>query len=405
MTSQIKILYVHHGCGIGGASVSLAYLLSSLDRERFKPSVLCLCDGDHIELFQNCSVKVYIDQRIKNFSFTTGAQLSIKKPLVLFSSLCQYIPSIIRYNYWFRRIKPDIVHLNSSSLSAAAIAAKRLNIKVVWHIREYILDGLFKTGRRFHRFIGNHFADSIIAVSNYDGERLGCMHKTDLIYNYVDFTKFDRHLIDNKIRESPEFKVCMLGGVSPIKGTLEFIKSFTLVKNRVKNVKYYIAGSVGIDTIPISAKTKIKRKILVLFRKKDYLQKIREVLKTLPGDSIIFTGIISHIPEFLAKMDLIVFPSTKPHFPRPVIEAWAMAKPVIASDFGEIREIITHGVDGLLVPPGDPKELSQIILNVLSNKRLAHSLGEAGYLKAKKLFNAEINTKKILEIYNNLYEV
>ena len=71
-------------------------------------------------------------------------------------------------------------------------------------------------------------------------------------------------------------------------------------------------------------------------------------------------------PERLnAAADLVVFPSTLPHFARPVIEAGAMAVPVVASRLGGVEELVEDGMTGILVPPGDPAALGDAIARVL----------------------------------------
>ena len=48
-----RILYIHHGGALGGAPLSLLYLIENLDRERFKPVVLISMDGPAADLFRN----------------------------------------------------------------------------------------------------------------------------------------------------------------------------------------------------------------------------------------------------------------------------------------------------------------------------------------------------------------
>jgi len=397
-----NILFVHHGVGIGGASVSLNSILAKLDQNIYNSAVLCIHDGKHIKLFKkNCS-KVYLDKRIKDLPYTTGGMISLNNPFSFFK-IFYYLRSILLLKSWFTRIDPEIVHLNSSCLSAAAIAAKKLDIKVVWHIREYILDGYCKIARNFHSWIGRNYVDAIIAITKFDGEKVGCHEKTTVIYNYVDFNEYDKELHKNRERVNSEYNVCLLGGISKIKGTLEFVKSFGLVNTHVKRMKYYIVGHDG-KGVTITTKNKIKSFVLQIFRIKTYSQKIHEVIKKYPEGSITLTGVKDDVPEFLSKMDLLVFPSTVPHFGRPIIEAWAMGLPVIASDFGENEEIIEDGVDGILVSPNDVDALSKAIIKIGVDRNFAFRMGEAGRKKVKESFNEAKNYKKIEKIYDNLYQ-
>jgi glycosyltransferase involved in cell wall biosynthesis len=67
-----------------------------------------------------------------------------------------------------------------------------------------------------------------------------------------------------------------------------------------------------------------------------------------------------------------------------LVEAGLMGRPVIGSDLGGIRDIIQHGHNGLLVPPGDSKALAEAILTILTNRNLAQQMGLANLETAQK---------------------
>jgi glycosyltransferase involved in cell wall biosynthesis len=67
-----------------------------------------------------------------------------------------------------------------------------------------------------------------------------------------------------------------------------------------------------------------------------------------------------------------------------LVEAGLMRRPVIGSDLGGIRDIIQHGHNGLLVPPGDSKALAEAILTILTNRNLAQQMGLANLEMARK---------------------
>jgi 1,4-alpha-glucan branching enzyme len=67
-----------------------------------------------------------------------------------------------------------------------------------------------------------------------------------------------------------------------------------------------------------------------------------------------------------------------------LVEAGLMGRPVIGSDLGGIRDIIQHGHNGLLVPPGNSKALAEAILTILTNRNLAQQMGLANLEIARK---------------------
>lgn len=60
-----------------------------------------------------------------------------------------------------------------------------------------------------------------------------------------------------------------------------------------------------------------------------------------------------------------------------LVEAGLVGRPVIGSDLGGIRDIIQHGHNGYLVPPGDAKALEEAIVLILKNPTQAREMGRA----------------------------
>ncbi len=74
--------------------------------------------------------------------------------------------------------------------------------------------------------------------------------------------------------------------------------------------------------------------------------------------------------------------------PNVLVEAMAAGLPVIATDAGAIRELITHGETGYLVPPHDPNALTKAIEELVGDTALRKSLGEAGQRHVRASFDA-----------------
>jgi glycosyltransferase involved in cell wall biosynthesis len=91
----------------------------------------------------------------------------------------------------------------------------------------------------------------------------------------------------------------------------------------------------------------------------------------------------------LQQSEALVLPSTTEAegFGMVLIEAMACATPVIASDVGGIALAVRDGVDGLLVPPGDPVALRRAIAALLADTSLISQLGAAGRERTVQLFN------------------
>ena len=74
----------------------------------------------------------------------------------------------------------------------------------------------------------------------------------------------------------------------------------------------------------------------------------------------------NRIPLWLNASDVLCLPSFNEGLPNVCIEAAACGKPVVASNIGGVPEVIKEGINGLLVPPGDPNALSHALRRALT---------------------------------------
>lgn len=398
---KIKILYILHSASVGGAPLSCLSLLKKMDREIYDPVALFLKDSRMVEIYRDANIHTIVDKSLSYFSHTTGERLYIGNPRAV-KQLTGFLPSIVRTREIVSRIKPDIVHCNSSTLSAQVIGAKWAGAKVVWHIREHVVRGLSGIRQNFHYWVGNHYADALIFILEKEARRFACGTKGHLIPNFVDFDVFDRTLrerMNKKKNRRPT--VIFLGAATPIKGALEFVLSYQLVCRAIGPVKFILAGADGGPSLP-GMLSRIKQGALNALGRQTYSQKIRSVVSRDKQEGIIFLGKIEDVPSLLAASDLLVFPATAPHFARPVIEAAAMGLPVVASDLEGPRDLIKDRETGILVPPNDYRALAGAIIEVLADPDLARRLGESAYLMALRNFDANVNSRKVFDIYRRL---
>jgi phosphatidylinositol alpha-mannosyltransferase len=103
--------------------------------------------------------------------------------------------------------------------------------------------------------------------------------------------------------------------------------------------------------------------------------------------------------ELLAEADLLCAPSLgRESFGMVLLEGMAAGVPVIASDIDGYREVVAHGSDGLLVPPGNVSALASALSLALSDEDLCSRLRRAGEAKAASLRWSRI-AQRVEEIY------
>lgn len=94
-----------------------------------------------------------------------------------------------------------------------------------------------------------------------------------------------------------------------------------------------------------------------------------------------FTGWLEYpeMPDMYALADVVVMSSEFEQQPRVAIEAMASGRVIVASDIAGARELVTHGVNGLLFRPGDPASLASQIIQALESPALRERLGRAAH--------------------------
>ncbi len=106
------------------------------------------------------------------------------------------------------------------------------------------------------------------------------------------------------------------------------------------------------------------------------------------ADKIFMTGYRWDTPDVYAACDMIVIASLRTEASPIVLrEAFASGRPVIATNVGDIPEIVEHRQNGLLIEPGDSKSLADAILEFISEPNLAAHCAQNGLHYANEHFS------------------
>lgn len=123
------------------------------------------------------------------------------------------------------------------------------------------------------------------------------------------------------------------------------------------------------------------------------------------SEYVTFLGFKDNPECYMHAADIFVLSSLFEGFGNVIVEAMTCGTPVIASDCPHgPAEIINNNLDGILVPPGDSKALSEAILRVLHNKKLGQRLSTQGMVRARD-FAPPVIAKEYAKVFSRLLEV
>jgi glycosyltransferase involved in cell wall biosynthesis len=115
-----------------------------------------------------------------------------------------------------------------------------------------------------------------------------------------------------------------------------------------------------------------------------------------------FLGMRRDIPQLLAECDIFVLPSHREGLPLSVVEAMAAARPVIITDVGGNRELVTHNENGIIIAPGNANLLATALTDLLEHPERWNLLGSAGRRRILQHFTMETMVQQYQAIYNRL---
>lgn len=400
MTNQIpkKILYIHHGKGLGGAPLSLLYLVKNLDKTKFHPIVLFLHQSEVIDLYKKHGIEIVGPIGLYDFPHTKIWWFKWYHLPYLLRSIKDMIKTYYSVApYWINTIKPDLIHLNTSSLIAWAAVAHKKNIPVIWHIREPLAQGYFGIRRWLIKKGVEKFASAILPICKNDAQPWINNAKTHIIYNAVDQRLFDFNINPNHFLEKHKLnpntpKILFLGGLSKEKGTLLILKFFETLLKKIPEAQLLIAGYFD-----LSSQTPFIKKFFPAYH---YRKKVFQCFFKIKNN-IILLGPSNEIPEAIAASNIIVFPATKGHFARPIIEAGFMKKPVIASNLAPLNELVIHEKTGYLIDQKNITIWTKQLAMLCQNREKAKAIGEAAYHFCLKNFELTNQLHKIGSIYQH----
>ncbi len=211
----------------------------------------------------------------------------------------------------------------------------------------------------------------------------------EVIHNGIDVDEWKESAesIEQFKREHNIGKSAVLfgGRLSGVKGTSKIVEAVALVRERIPAAQLLVIG----------------KKDSAADNMLNYAQRLGI------SDAIIFTGWVSgaNLHAAYHTASIVAVPTLSfDSFPTMNLEAFACAKPVVATCFGGSREIVEDGVSGYIVNPFDTKMLADQIDVLLSNHQKVHAMGRAGYERVTIDFSLSSQAKQYESLFAMLLQ-
>ena len=169
--------------------------------------------------------------------------------------------------------------------------------------------------------------------------------------------------------------IATAGRLSPEKAQKDLITAFSYISPRRPKVRLLIIGDGPLK------------------------EELRQWGRDRGISRVDFLGHRQDMDELMAVIDLFVLPSMTEGLPNVILEAFACAKPVVATDVGGIPEVVAHGENGLLVQPGRPALLARAMEKCLESPETAKMMGMAGFRKVQSEFTFAGQAERLEEVY------
>ncbi|MGB9688618.1 glycosyltransferase family 4 protein [Thermogutta sp.] len=130
---------------------------------------------------------------------------------------------------------------------------------------------------------------------------------------------------------------------------------------------------------------------------------LRSAVRELSLDQHV--SLVGHAPDprpYYAAMDVFVLPSLREGLPNVLLEAMAMALPVVATPVGGIPQLVRDGETGILIPPGDDRALAEAVKQLLADRSRAVTLGESARQHVKMHYSFDRRMERLEQILEGL---
>jgi glycosyltransferase involved in cell wall biosynthesis len=373
--NRIRILYVVENRSFGGGERGFGQLSSNLNRNRFQPFFAGHPGGKLEEVIRQTGIPFF------------PVDMSHKVNLKTIGNLSQLISKHRIHIVHSMGARADFFARMACRKNPSAAVVCTVAMLVEGFDVGFPRKAVYKMADRYSaKYVTQYVTVSKALKEILVKERNIPADKISVIYNGVELDQYNPNLqISDEIRQSLKISddypiVGTIGRLVYQKGLTYFLEAAQYVYSEKQCVRFVIVGD-GPEKVHL---TRLANDLGI-------------------SHLCTFAGLRFDIAALLSTFNVFVLSSILEGLPRVVIEAMAMARPIVATDINGVREELIHDKTGLLVPPADPKGLADAILKILNDRNRAERMGKEARKNAERMFDLKRTLANVEKLYEAIF--
>jgi glycosyltransferase involved in cell wall biosynthesis len=315
----------------------------------------------------------------------------------------------MRVAWDLRKQDCDVVHIHNYSQFVPVIRALNPHVKIILHMHCEWLSQL--DARMIERRLEQ--TDLVIGCSNHVVEKVKARFpqfsdRCCVIANGVDVERFGVSPASVNGDCDSTKRLLYVGRVSPEKGVHVLLKAVEVVYSQIPEIQVDVVGGFGsapFEYMVLISEEDTVRALAAFYQgwrhTSDYPEQLRRELPLHLQGRVNFVGELPHneVVDYYHRAHVFVNPSLSEAFGLSLVEAMASKKPVVATNVGGMKEVVDHGMSGLLVEPANPEALAEALIYVLKDDGLRQSMGEVGHRRVTELYTWKRVSDSLWEKY------
>ncbi|MFL5516886.1 MAG: glycosyltransferase family 4 protein [Gemmatimonadales bacterium] len=155
--------------------------------------------------------------------------------------------------------------------------------------------------------------------------------------------------------------------------------------------------------VVLSALAQVRTPVRLVLAGTGLDESLAEAVERVPSrHAVVLLPFVPDVRPLYELLELSLLPSRMEGFSQALLEAMALGKPVIASAAAGNLDLVTDGMDGLLVSPTDPAAWATAIERVLEDPALSGRLGRAGRRTARETYALDRTVERTAALYREV---